>query len=480
MTEALQSSAGPPPRPSPSERNIFKMRASRKDRSVYSFLERFLPAATFLFASLILLQDHDRSLLIVLILGHIAFNVAVSKAISHKPRRSVRGLEGSKNVANAAYVAACILWIGPSSFFWILHYLAIARSMLAFRSSWTRMGMVTFLAATAAAAEAVASNDPKAAVEPMVLLITPTLLTEVLFRFFDQKLLQEKNDRLRAEHALRLSGRMEAVGSLASGIAHEINTPVQYVSDSLVFVREGVADLLRLHEQYSRLGELALAGEAKALEAQGRIVRQAERSSDADYLVERVPGALDRMAEGLERVSEIVDSVRRISHPGTSSKTPEDLNEAIRATVRVTTSAWKDVAEVKLELGELPPVDCNLGELHQVFLNLLINSADAIRERGSGKTDGSITLSTECHGPEVEVSIADNGCGIPAEHLERVFDPFFTTKEIGSGTGQGLAIAQTVVCDHHGGELQIESRPDGGTKVRIHLPIQQPGGRGGG
>ncbi|MCB1036933.1 MAG: hypothetical protein KDD47_24110, partial [Acidobacteria bacterium] len=181
-------------------------------------------------------------------------------------------------------------------------------------------------------------------------------------------------------------------------------------------------------------------------------------------------------------VSEILGSVRHVSRPGPSRLQPEDLNESIRATVRITTCAWKEVAEIRLRLGTLPRVECDLGELHQVLLNLLVNSARAIGEKSScyPSRSGFIDVETSQVGEEVEILVSDNGCGIPEGQLPRVFDPFVSGGTFKESSGQGLRMAQAAICDHHGGSLSVESTVGEGTTVRIRLPVRSRRGVGGG
>jgi two-component system NtrC family sensor kinase len=277
--------------------------------------------------------------------------------------------------------------------------------------------------------------------------------------------LEQERERLDFER--RVSQRLQAVGQLAAGIAHEINTPVQFVSDSVTFLQEAVGELRELMRSYREW----LLGDEDVTHEQ---VVAAERDVDLEYLDERVPAAFDRTLEGLARVAEIVQAMRRFAHPSDVCNAPADLREAIETTLAVCRSEYKYVADVTLSLEELPPVTCNVGDLNQVFLNLIVNAAHAIEDRfaDSGQR-GAITISTRALGNDVMIEIADDGAGIPLEVQDRIYEPFFTTKDVGRGTGQGLAIARTIV-EQHAGALECASAPGAGTRFTITLPRQPP------
>ena len=254
------------------------------------------------------------------------------------------------------------------------------------------------------------------------------------------------------ERELRQSQKLEAVGQLAAGVAHEINTPIQFVSDSLYFLRDAFADLIR-----------AAQGECSAEEA------------DLPYLVDEVPQAVARCEEGVGRVAEIVRALKELSHPDSREKASSDLNRACRNASIVTKNETKNVADVLLELGDIPEVPCHLGDVSQVLINLVVNAAHAIEDRigrDEGMRRGSITISTAKEGDFVRISVADDGGGIPEAIRERIFEPFFTTKAVGRGTGQGLAIARGIVVDRHGGTLEFDSEVGRGTTFHVRLPVQ--------
>ena len=278
----------------------------------------------------------------------------------------------------------------------------------------------------------------------------------------ERKLLQEQ---------LLQAQKLESVGQLAAGIAHEINTPTQYIGDNVRFLRDAFRDMGGLLTNYERM---LAAAQANALSSETlREVEAAAKSADAPYLMEEIPKAIDQTLEGVTRVSRIVGAMREFSHPGAKEKVPTDLNHAIENTLTVARNEWKYVAEMETEFDpSLPQISCLPGEFNQVILNLIVNAAhaigDAIKKDGSEK--GKIRVQTQSCADWAEIHIQDSGTGIPEKVRNRVFDPFFTTKEIGKGTGQGLAIARSVIVDKHGGSIHFETEEGKGTTFIIRLP----------
>jgi PAS domain S-box-containing protein len=267
------------------------------------------------------------------------------------------------------------------------------------------------------------------------------------------------------EAASQQDSKLESLGRLSAGLAHEINTPIQYVGDNARFLSEAFTDLMGLVALYRQtLTDETAVPWSERLPA----MRAAEQDMEIDYLESEVPSAITQTLAGIDRVATIVRAMKTFSHPGHDEHVPADLNEALTATVTVTRHQVHQVADLELDLGELPPVQCNIAELNQVFLNLIVNAADAIEETGR---HGLIRVATTVDGADVLISVSDTGGGIPEHIRAKVFDPFFTTKEVGRGTGQGLPLARSVVTDGHGGTLSLDTEPGVGTTLTIRLPI---------
>lgn len=285
-----------------------------------------------------------------------------------------------------------------------------------------------------------------------------------------EQLVVEMKQRERILLELRLAQKLESVGRLAAGIAHEINTPIQYVGDSLHFLRSVFDDLVCLLDSFSAaLDEQAVSAEMTALKQH---LLDAMKAVDLEFLLEEAPKAFGRTFEGVDRVAGIVRALKEFSHPDATEFSSADLNRALQSTLVVATNEYKYIAKVRVEFDpDLPLVICNIGELNQVFLNLIVNAAHAIHDAGKDVNQGEIRITSARIGDHVEISVTDNGCGIQKEHLDKIYDPFFTTKEVGRGTGQGLAITHSIVVDRHGGSVQVASDPNVGTKFVIRLPI---------
>ncbi len=280
---------------------------------------------------------------------------------------------------------------------------------------------------------------------------------------------RDVTERAVLERQLQHAQKLEAIGSLAAGIAHEINTPTQYVGDNIHFLQEAFEDL---EPALGALQELSKPPDGTPSALPGP-VREAVEHADIAYLLTEIPRAVHHSLEGVSRVAKIVRAMKEFSHPGAEKK-PFDLNRAIESTVTVATNEWKYVAEVDLDLDErLPLVPLLADEFNQVILNMIVNAAHAIGEAQAKEPErkGLISVSTRRDGERwVEVRVADNGVGIPGEIQSRVFEPFFTTKEVGRGTGQGLSIAHAVVVKKHGGHIAVESEPGRGACFVIRLP----------
>ena len=273
-------------------------------------------------------------------------------------------------------------------------------------------------------------------------------------------------ERKKLEEKLAHANKMESLGQLATGVAHEINTPNQYIGDNVRFVEESFGSMIELIRFYRQTLDKSEIDE----ETQQRLTAL-EDAADLDFALEQIPPALSQALEGVERVGSIIRAMKEFSHPGLESYTMVDLNRVVQSTVMVARNEWKYVAEVNLDLDpDLPTIQANQGELSQVILNLIVNAAQAVDERYKGERKGTINVTTRTDGPRVVLAIADNGCGIPDDIRANVFDPFFTTKGVGVGTGQGLTITRNVI-ERHSGEIFLNSKCDHGTTFTIWLPI---------
>jgi PAS domain S-box-containing protein len=273
-------------------------------------------------------------------------------------------------------------------------------------------------------------------------------------------------ERQRQEITTRHDQKLESLGRLSAGIAHEVNTPIQFVGDNTRFLAGACREMLDLLLVYRE----CLSSTAGYLPWEERLKKatDAEQAADVDYLAEEIPLAVAQSLEGIERVASLVRAMKSFSYKDSDTASYANLNEALETTLTVARNEVKYVADVALDLGELPDVLCHLGDLNQVFLNLLVNAADALQGRAER---GEIRITTRAEGQTVVIGIADNGTGIPPELHQVIFEPFFTTKEVGRGTGQGLALAQAVVGDKHGGSIEVNSAPGEGTQFLIRLPV---------
>jgi len=279
-------------------------------------------------------------------------------------------------------------------------------------------------------------------------------------------------ERQMMERQLAQAQRLESIGQLAAGVAHEINTPIQFVGDNTRFLQEAFHELYNLLDRCAQLAEAA--ADPQGAEALLREIGTAAQEADLAYLTEEIPKAISQSLEGVERVASIVQAMKEFSHPGVESKIAVDLNHSIRSTLTVSRNEWKYVAEVKTAFDEhLPLVPCLPGDFNQVMLNLIVNAAHAIGDvvRSEDVTKGVITISTRQDNEWVEIRVQDNGSGIPEKVRNKIFDPFFTTKGVGKGTGQGLAIAHSVIVDKHGGTISCETEVGKGTTFILRLPI---------
>ncbi len=274
---------------------------------------------------------------------------------------------------------------------------------------------------------------------------------------------------LEMERQLLQMSKMEAIGTLSAGIAHEINTPIQYVTDNTRFLEEVFRDYQELNILYRELKKSAAAHEM--LGEKARKIEDFEEEIDLEYLNEESGKAIGGALEGLDRIATVVRAMKEFSHPGGQEKEPENINRLIENTVIVSINEWKTCAEIDLDLdNSLPEVHVYSGQMKQAILNLVVNAAHAIAEKKSGEKS-KIRISTGLADGNVKVVIHDTGAGIPEEIIDKIFDPFFTTKTVGKGTGQGLAMVHSVIVDGHGGTLGVTSQQGEGTEFIFTLPI---------
>lgn len=291
---------------------------------------------------------------------------------------------------------------------------------------------------------------------------------ETLEQKIKEKTQELKNQQAESFH----SQKLESVGRLAAGIAHEINTPTQYVGSNIEFLDEAFSDLKELIDIF--VNRLAAAKE----QCPGLAAAIKEKLDEIDwpYLLEEIPRAISQSRDGVHRVTSIVRAMKEFSHPGSRKKTLTDINKIIENTITVARNEWKYAAEVETELApDLPAVPCLTDEIGQVLLNMLVNATHAIEEKLGKNPDeqkGLIKISSAGDGNWLEIKISDNGNGIPRKARGKIFEPFFTTKEVGRGTGQGMAIAHDVICKKHGGSITFETETGRGTTFIVRLPLR--------
>ncbi len=271
---------------------------------------------------------------------------------------------------------------------------------------------------------------------------------------------------------LAQSEKLESVYRLAAGIAHEINTPTQYVVSNLEFLNESYNSIAAIMKKIA-LPDNGSGGQTP--ENLASELKTALLDADWEFLESEIPNALRQSHEGMKRIKTIVTAMKHFSRPSGDTPEPGDINTAIESTVTVAENEWKPVADMGLDLDpSLPPVPCFLDQFNQVILNMILNSVDAVedaRENGSGER-GTITISTRRVKDFVEIAIADSGIGMTDRVKKKIFDPFFTTKDVDRGTGQGLAVANDIIVNKHGGEIEVSSAEGAGTTFFIRLPVE--------
>ncbi len=285
------------------------------------------------------------------------------------------------------------------------------------------------------------------------------------------RLEDEIEDKSRIERELQMAHKLEAVGQLASGIAHEINTPTQYIGNNVHFLADAFTDLQMLLAKYKEA--IDARADTRACNHLALTAQELAKEIDIGFLYEEIPDAFTAITEGIGTISTIVGAMRNFAHPDSDFKELGDINRAIESTLAVAHSEYRYQAIIKTDFDEVPMIPCLLGGLNQVFLNLVVNAAHAIADSGKSLDEGIIAIKTwaDDDAALLYVTIKDNGCGMSLTTRARIFDPFFTTKEVGRGTGQGLSIAQDIIVNKHQGQITADSRLGKGTTFTISLPL---------
>jgi signal transduction histidine kinase len=312
--------------------------------------------------------------------------------------------------------------------------------------------------------------------EPRTILDSELLIARELAAIISTELeLKLALKQLRENHAQVLHlEKMSSIGQLSAGVAHEINTPMQFLGDNTHFLKDSFLLLKGLISSYEDLSKAA-RNDGVYVE-RCKAIMELEAQADLAFLSKEIPSALDQSLEGISRVTQLVSAMKTFSHPGESEKKFSNLNKGIEATVTISHNQWKYCSELVTDLAaDLPNIPCLISELNQVVLNMIVNSTHSIEDAIGKKliTRGLIRIKTSHTKTHVVIDFKDNGVGIPKAIINKVFDPFFTTKKVGKGTGQGLAISHVIVVDKHGGSIQVTSEPDKGASFRILLPLEE-------
>ncbi len=283
---------------------------------------------------------------------------------------------------------------------------------------------------------------------------------------------QNITEKQKVEAQTMLSQKMVAIGQLAAGIAHEINTPIQYVGDNIKFLGKAFSkysETLAVCQQviHDHLEKPITQDDLDQLD-------ELSRQKKVSYYATEIPNAIQESLDGTERVRKIVLAMREFSHPSEKGKKLSDINHGIETTIVISRNEWKYCADLETDLDQdLPLVYCQIDEINQVVLNMIVNAAQAIQEKLPPASDqkGKILISTRKKEDKVHIIIQDTGSGVAQEIIERIFDPFFTTKGVGKGTGQGLSMAHNIIVEKHHGLIGVESEPGQGTTFTIELPV---------
>jgi PAS domain S-box-containing protein len=286
---------------------------------------------------------------------------------------------------------------------------------------------------------------------------------------------RDMTEKYQVETQTMLSQKMEAIGRLASGIAHEINTPIQYVGDNINYIQRAFTQCVDVLSQYRDF--IVTHGEKVVTAEDEEEAASLWKLKKIEYYRNEVPKAIGESLDGIERVRKIVVAIREFSHPSEKEKKLADINQGILTTITISRNEWKYCAEMEADLDpNLPMVNCQIDEINQVILNMIVNAAHAIQDvlPENFVTKGTIRIATRRKKDNVVITVQDSGCGIPEGIQNRIFDPFFTTKDVNKGTGQGLAIAHNIIVNKHGGRISVQSKVGEGTTFEIEIPIESP------
>jgi len=289
---------------------------------------------------------------------------------------------------------------------------------------------------------------------------------------------RDVTEKLRMEAQLRQAQKIEAIGTLAAGIAHEINTPMQFIMDNTVFLEKSFTKLIAYSEdigiEVDKLDSEECIKNVNALSV-------LKKKYKISYIKDEIPYSFEDMFDGIDRVRKIVLSMKDFAHPGVKEKAYASINKSIESTVTISRNVWKYRSDLEINMDEsIPEVYCNIDDINQVVLNLIVNAIDAIKEfqekyydeKSFESNKGLITISTKQSGKYVVIEISDSGIGMDEKTLEKIFEPFYTTKEVGKGTGQGLAIVHDIIVNKHKGEIDVQSTPGEGTKFSLSILIE--------
>jgi PAS domain S-box-containing protein len=267
------------------------------------------------------------------------------------------------------------------------------------------------------------------------------------------------------------SRRLEAIGALSSGIAHELNTPIQFIGDNVNFIGLSLDKIYASYQYYDEL--------KRECEAQGLLPAAVEKIETFNQnielldLVKEIMSAIRETVDGVRQVRDIALLMKEFSHPGTGAPEPSDINRVVQSAITICRSRHKHVVALDTEFAQdLPKTSCRPAQIQQVLVNMIVNAVEAIEEQAIAT--GVIHIETKSAADAVRIEISDNGPGIPKGLWEKIFDPFFTTKQVGKGTGQGLALAKDFIVNQHGGKLLLDSRPGFSTTFVIELPLKPP------